>query len=394
MIILIKNGEIYAPKYLGKKDIILENNKIAGIYENVKISPDMLNFFDVKVINAEGKIIVPGFIDPHVHINGGGGEGSFRTRTPEINISELLSNGITTVVGCLGTDGFCRDGKELFAKAKALDEEGMTTYINTGSYQIPVKTITDSITNDIMLIDKVIGVGEIALSDHRSSQASYFEFKSIVAEAKNAGLLSGKGGITNVHLGDGKRPLHYLFKVLEETEISAKYMIPTHINRNEETFKRSIEYAKVGGNLDITTSNDPEHVLKGERRASDALKDLLDAGVPIERIQFSSDAQGSLPVFNDLGKVIGIGIGSASSLYREVRHAILEHKISIEDAISVVTANTAEHYRMLKKGKLETGNDADIVVIDTKDLNICHVIAKGRVAVFDQKQLIKGTFEK
>ena len=234
MITVIKNVNVYAPEKLGKKDVVIVSDKIEGIYDNVNIPND---FIEIKVIDGKDKILFPGFLDSHVHIIGGGGEGGFRTRTPEISVISLVEAGITTVVGCIGTDGVCRSMRSLIAKAKGLEEEGITSYCYTGSYEIPVKTITESIKGDFMMVDKVIGVGEIALSDHRSSQASYQEFVNTVAQARVGGLLSGKAGIVNVHLGDGARRLEYLFKIIEETEIPPTQLLPTHINRSDKLFE-------------------------------------------------------------------------------------------------------------------------------------------------------------
>ncbi|MFA6942208.1 MAG: beta-aspartyl-peptidase, partial [Clostridiaceae bacterium] len=350
MITVIKNCEVYSPKYLGIKDIILNGNTIEGIYENVDIPK---NFGEIKVIDAERKLAVPGFIDSHVHILGGGGEGGFKTRTPELQISEIFEAGITSIVGCLGTDGVCRDLKSLLAKARALEEEGVSSYIYSGSYEIPVSTITGSIRSDIMLIDKVIGIGEIALSDHRSSQPAYEDFVKVVAGARVGGMLSGKGGIVNVHLGAGDRGLQYLFRMVKETEIPISQVIPTHLGRSRRLFKEAIEYAKIGGIIDLTTSCNPDNLEEDEVRAGTGLKMLLDAGIPIEQIQFSSDGQGSLPLFNSKRELIGLGIGSVRSLYREVRDSVLNDSVKLEDAIKVITSNVADHLNLKGKGRIE-----------------------------------------
>ena len=126
---------------MGIKTIVLVGNKIEGIYDKLKIPED---FIEIKRINGVGKICLPGFIDSHVHIIGGGGEGGFRTRTKEIDIKELIEAGITSAVGCLGTDSVCRNMETLLAKANALEEDGITVYCYTGSYDIPIKTVTDS----------------------------------------------------------------------------------------------------------------------------------------------------------------------------------------------------------------------------------------------------------
>jgi len=391
MITIIKNGEVYAPEYIGKKDIIIAGGKIEAIVENITIPQ---NFAPVKVINAEGKLVFPGFIDAHVHIIGGGGEGGFKTRTPEIYLSDIVVGGITTVVGCLGTDGVCRDLKALLAKSRALEEEGISTYIYSGSYAIPVNTITSSCKSDIMLIDKIIGIGEVAISDHRSSQPTYEEFIKVVADARVGGLLSGKAGVVNVHLGYGDRRLQYLVRMIKETEIPIKQVIPTHINRSTSLFEAGIEFAKLGGIIDITTSSDPDHLEKDEVKASTALKIALERGIPVEQIQFTSDGQGSLPIFNKKREFIGLGIGSTKSLYIEVRDAVIKDGVNLEVALKVITSNVATNLKLYNKGLVQESKDADLVIVNKSDLTIQTVFAKGIEMVSEGKVLVKGTFEK
>ena len=390
-LIIIKNAEIYAPEYLGKKFVVVAGDNIEGVYDDLNI-PD--GFPGMEVIDAEGKVLFPGFIDSHVHIIGGGGEGGFSTRTPEIQLSQLISAGITTVVGCLGTDGTCRNMRTLLAKAYALEEEGITSYIFTGSYQIPVKSIIGEPDEDIMLIEKVIGVGEVALADHRSSQPTYEEFLRVAAKARVGGLIAGKAGIVNVHIGNGKDGLGYLMRMLRETDIPPQQVLPTHINRSRDLLHMGVEYSKLGGIVDITTSSDPKHLEVNEVKASDALKVLLDNGINIENIQFSSDGQGSLPKFDDNGKYAGLGIGSVGSLYSEVRDAIINNNVPIETALKVITSNVADHFKFINKGRIKGGCHADIILADEESLNITDMFSKGKRMMDNGNIVVKGNFEK
>ncbi|MBS6041357.1 MAG: beta-aspartyl-peptidase [Clostridium baratii] len=390
MIKIIKNIKVYSPEYMGIKDIVIVKDKIEGIYENIEI-PN--NFINIEIIDGTGKIAFPGFIDAHVHLTGGGGEGGFKTRTPELQLSTITKSGITTVVGCIGTDGVCRDMRGLVAKVKALKEEGITAYCLTGSYEVPVNTMTESIKGDIMLVDEVIGVGEIALSDNRSSQPRVDQFINLVAEARVGGLLSNKSGIVNVHLGGGARRLNYLFEMLDESEIPATQLLPTHMCRTSELLEAGIEWTKRGGYIDLTTSSDPDHLEEGEVIASKALKYALDKEVPIEQITFTSDGNGSMPLFDENGKLKGLGICSVESLYGEVKKAILEENIKIEDAIKVITSNIAHILKFKHKGKIERDMDADIVIVDDNNLNIDKVIAMGNVMVDGGEAKVFGTFE-
>jgi beta-aspartyl-dipeptidase (metallo-type) len=393
MIVIIRNAEVYTPEYAGKKDVLLLGNKIAAVEDHISV--EIKGPVEVTEIDAEGKLLVPGFIDSHSHIQGGGGEGGFTTRTPEAVLTDFTTAGVTTVVGCLGTDGVARDIVSLLAKARGLDEEGITTYIYTGSYRLPLKTITGEIMKDIMVVDKVIGIGEVAISDHRSSQPTFEEFVRSVSDARVAGMLSGKAGIINVHLGDSKRKIDLIKRTVKETEIPITQFLPTHVNRNQDLFEECVEYAKAGGYIDFTGSDDPDFWEKtdGEVRFSKGLKRLLDAGVNHDNFTISSDGQGSLPIFNEKKEYIGLGVGKSSCLILAIKECIFRENIPLEIAIRALTCNPAKILKLKTKGKIEAGMDADLCLLN-KDIDIDMVIAKGRIMVQNQKPVVFGTFER
>ncbi|MCD7034859.1 beta-aspartyl-peptidase [Metabacillus sp. GX 13764] len=386
----IINGEIYSPDFLGQKDLLLAGDKIAFMLDKGSSFPD--EYID-EIIDAEGKYVLPGFIDGHVHIMGGGGEGGYKTRTPELFLSDAVSAGVTTIVGVIGTDGTTRTMPSLIAKARALEEEGITCFVHTGSYQVPVKTLTGKIEDDLILIDRIIGCGEIAISDHRSSQPTVEELSKIASQARIGGMLSGKAGIVNVHIGDGKGMLSLLEEAAEVTDLPLTTFYPTHINRNPDLFEAGILFAKKGGWVDLTTSTVPRFLEQGEVKCSKGLKRMLEAGVPLSRITFTSDAQGSLPEFNAAGELTGLQIGKVSSLFQEVRDAVLSEDIPLEKALKVITENPAAVLKLHSKGKIGKGFDADLVLCDKTDLSITDVIAKGQVMMQNKEVAVKGTFE-
>lgn len=387
--LLIKNATVYAPEPLGVKDIFLAGGKICAIRDSIAPGPDL----PVEVVDGTGQLLLPGFIDSHVHILGGGGEGGYRSRTPELKLSDMIRAGTTTVVGCLGTDGVTRRMENLIAKAKQLKDEGVSCYIYTGSYDVPVRTFLADIRSDLLFIDEVIGVGEIAIADHRSSQPTFEEFVRIVADTRVGGMLSGKGGVVNIHMGDDGQMLEYLERVKVETPLPAYHMIPTHMNRNPLLFERGITYAKGGGYVDFTTSSYASFQEDGELKSSDGLKKMLDAGVPIEHITFSSDGQGSLPVFNREGENIDVQVARVDTLYQEVRDAVRQENIPLETALRTITSNVADHLRLSHKGRVREGNDADLVLVAPDTLEIQTVIARGQIMLRDGKLLVKGSFE-
>lgn len=394
MVTLIRNASVYQPEYAGVKDILVLDGKIAVVGERLRV--DFGGSLEVQEIEAEGMAAVPGFIDSHEHILGGGGEGGFHTRTPEASLRDLIGNGITTVVGCIGTDGVGRDMTALLAKAHALENEGISTFVYTGSYQVPVHTLTDSIMKDIMMLDKVIGVGEVAISDHRSSQPTFEEFARIAADARVAGMLSGKAGIVNVHLGDSPRKIDLIERVIHETEIPAAQFLPTHINRNAALFDACLEFAKEGGTIDFTGNEDIDYweTICDEVRVCKGIRRLLDMGISSDRFTISSDGQGSMPVFNEKGEYQGIGVGKASCLLKEVRECVQKEGIPLEIAVKGITSNPAAILKLQGKGQIKQGFDADICLLTKDTLELKTVMAKGRLMVKDGKQLAFGTFER
>lgn len=394
MVKIIRNAKVYQPEYAGVKDILILGDKIAAVGENLKA--DFGGALKAEEINGEGMAAVPGFIDSHEHILGGGGEGGFHTRTPGAGLKDLTMNGITTVVGCIGTDGVGRDMTALLAKAHGLENEGVTTYTYTGAYQVPVPTLTGSLMKDIMMLDKVIGVGEVAISDHRSSQPSFEEFARIAADARVAGMLSGKAGIVNVHLGDSPRKLDLILKVVRNTEIPASQFLPTHVNRNAALFDECLKFAKDGGTIDFTGNEDIDYweTICDEVRVCKGIRRLLDMGISSDRFTISSDGQGSMPVFNAKGEYQGIGIGKASCLLKEVRECVQKENIPLETAVKGITSNPAAILKLNGKGHIKPGFDADICLLTEEGLKLDTVIARGRIMVEKGKQTVFGTFER
>jgi beta-aspartyl-dipeptidase (metallo-type) len=390
MLIWIQGAEVYAPEPLGVLDVLLAGDKILYMGKGLNLERFQVPFTK---IDGSGKRLLPGFIDGHVHIIGGGGEGGFKTRTPELKLSDMIQAGVTTVVGCLGTDGVMRSMENLIAKVKGLKEEGVSAYCYTGSYQLPLRSLTGDVMKDICCIDEVIGVGEVAINDHRSSFAGVDAFRKVTAEARVAGILSGKAGIVNVHLGDGTHYFDDIYAVLEQSELPINQFLPTHCNRNPEIFTKSIEYGLKGGNLDFTTSTTPQFLEEGEVACGVGLDRLLKAGVDIDRVTFTSDGQGSLPKFDASGTFVGLDVGRLSSLYGAVKEAVLSVGVPFEQAIRVITSNPADRLKLKNKGRLQVDLDADCVLVDGDTLDITDVIAKGKPMLLGGKQLVFGVFD-
>jgi len=384
--LLIRNAVVYAPDFLGKKEVLIGGDTILGISDKIELARGI----DTEVVDAKGLTMVPGLIDNHVHIAGAGGEGGPSTRTPELTLSRMFQGGVTTVIGCLGTDGLTRSVESVLMKAKSLKHEGASAWIWTGAYQVPSPTITGDIGKDIALIEEIIGVGELAISDHRSSCPTTDELIRITALARVGGMLGKKAGMVNIHLGDAKNPFSPIHEVIKHSELKYNQFLPTHCNRNDYIFEDSKIYAKKGY-VDITTSSWP-YFQDEEIKPATALKALLEAGVPSGHITFSSDSCGSLPGFDEQGRLVKLEMGLPSANLRELADAVIIEKIPLETSLKVLTSNVAAILKLQGKGFISPGMDADLLFLDS-GLQMVHLLALGKWAVKDGAIVKKGTYE-
>ncbi|MBZ0088580.1 MAG: amidohydrolase family protein, partial [Thermomonas sp.] len=259
-----------------------------------------------------------------------------------------------------------------------------------GGYHLPPRTLTGSVRGDIALVEPILGVGELALSDHRSSQPTLDELLRVASEAHVGGLMSGKAGIVHLHLGDGKRGLELVRRALDASELPARVFQPTHVNRRKALFEEAIELARRGSHIDITAFP----VAEGEDAwsAEDALLRYLDSGAPQQRVSISSDGGGCLPVFDADGRVTRMDVGDSGALASTLQ-TLLARGLALEDVLPAFTRNVAELLRLPGKGRIAVGADADLVALDAGG-GVEAVWARGVPQLAGGHVLRRGTFER
>ena len=369
MLILIENGEIYAPAPLGVGSVLLAGDVILKVGDIDRRAVESLEI-EFEVIDATDCLITPGFIDPHQHLLGGSGEEGFSTQTPEISAGEIIEAGITTVVGLLGVDTTMKTMAGLLAKAKGLKEEGLTAYLWTGGYDVPPTTITDSARNDIMFIEEVIGAGEIAISDERSTDHVPNELARLVIDTHNGGMLSKKAGATHFHVGDGKERLKPLRILLDEFDvIKPEWLYPTHITRSEELMKEAIELAGRGSFVDMDTVD--EDLPKW-------IKFYKDNGGDMTKLTVSSDAS----------------ITGPQTFFEQIRQCVIQEQFSLEEMLPLITSNTAKVLKLEKNGAIEAGKTANVLILQKQSFEPREVISRGQHLMKDGKIAFKEAFLK
>ncbi len=385
-LVLVRDADVFAPEPLGRRQLLVGGGRVLWIGGPDDAAPSGL---PMDVVDLGGRRLIPGLIDGHVHITGGGGESGFASRVPALPLSRYTSGGVTTVIGVLGTDDLARSTRELVAGVMGLREEGLSAWAHCGGYHLPPATVTGSVRGDIAFIDCIIGVGEVAISDHRSSQPTLDELLKVAADAHVAGLMTGKAGIVHLHLGDGPRGLDLVRRALDQSELPPRVFNPTHVNRRRALFEEALELARSGSTLDITAFP----VAEGEDAwsAADALQRYLDSGAPAERITVSSDAGGCLACFDGEGHLCGMDIGKPAALGATIAQ-LLARGVPLERVLPAFTSNVARLLRLPRKGHIAVGADADLVVLDAQH-RVSDVMALGAWHVRDGAQVRTGLFE-
>ncbi len=385
---LLRNAEIYDPAARGRHDVLVAGGVVVAIER--AIDSKSLGAL-CEVIDLAGARLLPGLVDSHVHVTGGGGESGPASRVPPVALSSLTRGGITSCVGLLGTDGTTRNVASLVAATLALRAEGLSAWCWTGSYEVPPITLTGSVRSDIVFVDPVIGVGEVAISDHRSSQPTFEEIARLAADCHVAGMMSGKAGILHLHLGDGARGLELVRRAIAETELPPSVFHPTHVNRNKRLFEESIELAGRGVTIDVTAF--PVEDGEDAFSAPDAIRKYLKSGAPRDRLTCSSDGGGCLPTYDAQQRILSMDVGRPSALAGALQALLAgDHPLPLEDVLPIFTSNVAATLRLPGKGRIAVGGDADLVVLDANH-RIRDVMARGRFHVRASETVVTGMLE-
>ena len=351
MIAVIENAEIYDPDPLGVQSLCIVGDKIARIGKLQAADFDRSGV-EVLRVDARGLLAIPGLIDPHEHLIGGSGESGFSSQTPEIYFHELVTAGITTVVGCLGVDTSTKTMPALLAKAKGLVQQGLTAYLWTGGYQVPPTTLTGSVRTDLLYVAEIIGSGETALSDLRSTQPTLPELARLVSDSYCGGILSGKAGVCHFHMGDAPTRLQLISELLDRYPVEPTTIYPTHVQRNAALMDEAVHLTTRGIYVDVDTFDEDLPKWVGYY--------LAHGGRP-GRLTISTDA----------------AINSPHTLLQQIHRCVAE-KIPLASVLPMATSNTAAVLKLPTKGALRAGFDADVILLDPDRFAPVHVFARGR----------------
>ena len=386
-LVLIRGARVFNPDDLGQHDVLVGGGRVLAVEEHLSQPADG---HLTRTVEAAGLWLLPGLVDAHVHILGGGGDGGPHTRNRDLQLSELTGAGVTTVVGMLGTDTTTRSVSELLSRAHALELEGLSAYCTTGGYPIPTPTFSGSVMRDLVYLDRVIGVGELAIADFRSSHPTTSALAQVVSEGHMGGRLAGKAGTSVIHLGDGKTGLAQVRELVAESDLPLRALLPTHVNRSQRLLDEAIDFARTGGVVDVTATIAPSGGFVQAVDPLDAVLSVLDAGIPIEQVTVSSDAGGNMPLVDASG-ARRLSSHPMGLLYELVRRAFVDGR-QPGAVLSAMTRQPADRFGLPAKGRIAAGCDADLVLVD-EGFRLHQVYARGRLMVDENGRAIRGSFE-
>ena len=369
--ILIKNALILSPNtdYKEKQSILIEDNKIVEISKDINKDAD-------KVIDADGKIVMPGLINTHTHLS----MTLFRGLADDLSLDSWLNDHIWPMEANLNGE-YCYIGALL--GAVELIKSGTTTFSDMYFYMEDVARAVDEAG-----LRACLSYGMIDFDD---AERRVNEIKKNMELFKNCN--DSSNGRIKVFLGPHS-PYTASETLLKETrKLADEYGMKIHIHvsetENEVTNMlvgkslRPFQYLESIGFLG------PDVIAAHSVWLSDAeIKILKKHGVKVSHNPCSNMklASGIAPVDKLIkeGVCVSLGTDGASSnnnldLIEEMKFASLLSKVSTlnpnavtsTDAVEMATIKGAETLGLENEiGSIEVGKKADIILIDTSHANM------------------------
>jgi beta-aspartyl-dipeptidase (metallo-type) len=340
-VLIVENGTVLTPDPIGRATIVCAGGRIERVAPHIDTTT--LAAFEPEVIDASGCLVLPGLIDCHSHLIGGSGEKGFASASGALSAEELLRAGITTVIGLLGTDTTTKTLPALLAKVKALREQGLNAWMWTGGYD--ARSLTGSVRDDIILIEEIIGAGEIAIADRRGAQFDPNALARLASDCYVAGTLTGKAGVLHLHTGEWSERLASL-RTLLDLGIPPQCLHPTHVNRNAELLAEAAELTRRGVTVDLDVVDE------------DLADWMQKFDGDLSRVTISTDSP----------------IGRPAALFEQLK------SLPLETSLPFATRNPARALKLRDVGEIAAGKRADLLLVDETSLAVRQTIVAGRVS--------------
>ena len=207
MSILIKNGRIITATDDYVADIYIEGETISAIGKNLKVTAD-------EVIDATGKLVMPGGIDPHVHLDMPF-MGTYSSDNYETGTRAALYGGTTTVIDFI----LQTQGKSLQSALKDWKGRSDNNAVGDYSFHMAVTDFNEETKKEIKHFIEVEGI---------TSFKTFMAYKGalMIDDRQMIGLMEEvkkHGGLINVHATNGDMIDYLIQKHREEGKLSPLY---------------------------------------------------------------------------------------------------------------------------------------------------------------------------
>ena len=360
-IIILKNGT----DVLGNKiEILINGEIIEEISENIDESK-FKNNENVRIIDVEDKLVMPGIIDVHTHM-----------REPGITYKEDFTTGsracakagITTFYDMPNTIPTTTTLENLLEKKKLAGEKSIVNFgfHFGGSKNDNVEEIKKVLKNGDANTVKIfmnVTTGEMLIEDDEVLKKVFGNSKLVLVHAENE--MIDKAIELNKNYGRGLYVCHIPSAEELKKVINAK-------KNNELNTKEHPVYAEVTPhhlflNTEIRESTERNKMLlrmKPELREKSDNEFLWEA---INRGEIDTIGTDHAPhLISEKLEKITFGMPGVETSLALMINASNEGKISLEAIQKLMCENPAKIMKIEKRGKLQEGFFADIIVVDTQ----------------------------
>jgi len=404
MSILITNGRVITASEDYKADIFIDGEKISLIGNNLNVNAD-------EMIDASGKLVMPGGIDPHVHLEMPFKD-TFSCDNYETGTLAALHGGTTSVIDFINQ----KKGESLIS---AYDEwTGRASGNTYGDYGFHI-TVTDF--NDETKMEISHFINELGISSFKTFMA--YKGSLMIDDKQMIGLMKEvkkHGGIVTSHATNGnvidslvskykaEGKLSLLYHCLSQPEITESeaterfagmafstgaqaYVVHMTCEGSLNALRRSqmrnqkvyaetcVQYLLLDSSLYENEFEGAKWVMSPplrEKKDQTALWGAINQGsiqtVATDHCPFNLGQKAAGE--DDFSKIPNGAPGIENRMELMFSEGVNKGKISLNKYVEITSTNSAKIFGMFpKKGTIGIGSDADLIIFDPNKEHILSV---------------------